>query len=83
VTGDKLTSKLRWHSLPKAISLVKALKERQLCRLQGFFINNWLDTPVEVLMLIFRVSPIYEIRRLNELHLWMNHPGVYVVRVTL
>ena len=81
--GDKLACKLGRQALPIVVGLVERLEECQLRWLKGFLVDDWLDTPGEVLVLIFTVCSHYHISGLEELHMGVYQACVYVVRVAL
>ena len=52
VSRDELASELRRHAPAEAVGLIQALEQRELRRLQSLLIDDWLDAPLEVLVII-------------------------------
>ena len=52
VSRDELASELRGHAPAEAVCLIQALEQGELRRLQSLLIDDWLDAPLEVLVII-------------------------------
>ncbi len=62
-----------------AIVLVNTLKHCYLRWLQCFFIQNWLDAPLEIENLVALNGAVNQVPGFNNLHLWVNQCTTDVV----